>query len=252
VQLRLILPLFCQVWFKNRRAKCRQQASSKQNNSSEEDVTKSNSTATTQKMKRLVKASQHSDSSGNNLSESPSSSSVATSNSFPSPTTVHSVSSNSAMGLDSYIGVPNSLESFWQSVPAASAPVLSSTAENAPRASSLSLQVKASSLSPSHRHSLENSNSPFIVTSGAPSNYGTNAYYSAAHVHPPPPSCPTPSGMDLSYFSSHHHHHQQHYNHYISNHHVGTAGMLRACSTTTADYDYNIAAAAAVDRYQQL
>ena len=112
-------------------------------------------------------------------------------------------------------------------------PVLSPPAtDNGLRQSSLSLQVKASNISPSHR-SIESSSN-----TGIPSAYSANAYYNATHVPPPPPPPPTvpaASGMDLSYFG----HHSTHYNSYINHHHSSTAAGM---------HDYNLA----VDRYQQL
>ena len=234
---------FLQVWFKNRRAKCRQQqsAATKQPppHTAEEESPKNNGSI---KRPKLVKTSQHSDSSGNNPSESPSSSSTV--NSYPSPSNI-----SSSANMDSYISTPTTLDNFWSTSGGVnSMPVLSPSTDNGLRQSSLSLQVKASNLSPSHRSTTDNTNT------GIPA-YNTNTYYSAAHVPPPPPPPPpapptvpvAASGMDLSYFG----HHSTHYNSYINHHHGSTAaGMLRSAS---ADYDYNIVASTAgVDRYQQL
>jgi len=215
-----------QVWFKNRRAKCRQQASAstaKQNPPTTEDESSKNN-GTPGKRPKLVKASQSSDSSSNNR-ESPSSSSTI--HSYPSPSNIP-VSSN----MDSYINSPTSLDNFWSSAGGVnSMPVLPPPAtDNGLRQSSLSLQVKASNISPSHRSAIESSTS-----TGIPSAYSANTYYNAAHVHPPPPppTVTAASGMDLSYFG-----HHSHYNNYINHHGSTAAGM----------HDYNLA----VDRYQQL
>ena len=113
-------------------------------------------------------------------------------------------------------------------------PILSTPpTENGLRQSSLSIQVKASNISPSHRSTLENSTN----STGIPTAYSANTYYNAAHVPPPPPppGVPTASGMDLSYFG----HPTSHYNSYINHHHNTTAAGM---------HDYNLA----VDRYQQL
>ena len=113
-------------------------------------------------------------------------------------------------------------------------PVLSPpVSDNGLRQSSLSLQVKASNISPSHRSAIESSSN----STGIPSAYSANTYYNAAHVPPPPPppTVPAASGMDLSYFG----HHSTHYNSYINHHHSSTAAGM---------HDYNLA----VDRYQQL
>ena len=236
--------IFLKVWFKNRRAKCRQQqsAATKQPtpHTTDEESSKNNGSTSTKRPK-LVKTSQHSDSSGNNPSESPSSSSTV--NSYPSPSNI-----SSTANMDSYISTPT-LDNFWSTSGGVnSMPILSPSTDNGLRQSSLSLQVKASNISPSHRSATDSTNT------GLPTPYNTNTYYSAAHVPPPPPPPPPPptvpaaSGMDLSYFG----HHSNHYNSYINHHHGSTAaGMLR--STASTEYDYNIvASAAAVDRYQQL
>jgi len=219
-----------QVWFKNRRAKCRQQASAstaKQNTTSTEEEPLKNSSSSVKRAK-LVKASQSSDSSSNNR-ESPSSSS--TGHSYPSPSSIP-VSNN----MEPYINTPTPLDNFWSTAGGVnSMPVLPSpTNDNGLRQSSLSIQVKASNISPSPRSAIETTGN----TTGVPSPYSANSYYNATHVPPPPPPPPTvaaASGMDLSYFG----HHSTHYNSYINHHHSSTAAGM---------HDYNLA----VDRYQQL
>ena len=179
-------------------------------------------------------------------------SSNTTSNSYPSPTITPSASSSS--GIDTYVPQTTSSKGISQLEHPASAfwsAASNSNSNNSPQhqtsatlnndfstRSTLSLQVKASSLSEQN---------PSYVT-----NVTTNSlsYTPPAPYYPPPPPPthhPTPNGMDLTYFGNNHH--QYTASPYLSN--TNGPGMLR----TAADYDsYNIAAAAAVaaERYQPL
>ncbi len=235
-----------QVWFKNRRAKCRQQQSQSRNEEQSGQETKS-SRVKKNKATLLENTSLKRENSPN-CTESAStplaSSSVSADHiAYPSPTITPAIPPsnsesfvpNAENGTISSHSQSQHIAPFWTPISSSmsstgiSSPAdynTTSTASN--RSTSLVMQVKASSLSP---HSL---------TAPSPTNNYSPTYTPAAA----PPYYPG-VGVDLSYFGNQHSSSTQQYsNHYIP---ANSNSMLRGTGLTSNDYD-----SYSSERYQPL
>ncbi|XP_032372985.1 homeobox protein OTX1 B [Etheostoma spectabile] len=245
-----------QVWFKNRRAKCRQQQQS--SNSAKAKPVKKKS------LSSPTRESPGSESSGQFTPPAPPSSSSASSSSTSS-------SSTSSSGLGAAASVTAPVSSIWSPAPISPAPAPAALPDPAAPPSASCMQRSAPSSgaggTPSYPASYSQTAAAAAYGQGYPSS-GTGSYFGGVdcgsylapmHSHPHHPHhahqlSPMSGGAmsghphhHIGQTSAHHHHHHpsHHHPHHPSHHHQAySAPGLAFNSTECLDYKEQTAAAA--------